>query len=187
VLYNRDSTIQKCLRKSALCTSQKNRFPVSHPDDCAIPSECPFVHCSIRPDNVPYCLDAWQTKHHPSGRRVFQFGPFTVSRSFCSSLHPSKRLNSPFGRLSVFDQASNSFQNYIWEDCCNRPDDVDFRPDALLLKVRIAIHIQSSGRLSAWSGRVHNKYGNCVLKINRPDAWSLVWKLLVADVRPLGR
>jgi hypothetical protein len=42
----------------------------------------------------------------------------------------------------------------------------------------------------SWSRRVLNRYGNCVLKINcsnghpfGPDARSLIWKLLVADVR----
>jgi hypothetical protein len=152
VLYNRDSIIQKCFRKSALCTSQKNRFPISRPDD------------------VPYRPDARQTKHHPSGRRVFPSRPFTVSRSFCSSLHPSRRLSSPSGHPSVFDQASDSFQNYIWEDCCNRLNNVDFCPEALFLKSRIVIQIQPSERLSAWSGRAFNRYRNCGFDFNRPDA-----------------
>jgi len=123
---------------------------------------------------VPYHLVARQTKHHPSGRRVFPSGPFTVSRSFCSSFHPYRRLSSPFRRPSVFDQASDSFQIYIWEDCCNRPDDVDFRPDALLLKARIAIQIQPCGRLLAWSRRTFNRYGNCGFDFNRSDAY-LSW------------
>jgi hypothetical protein len=167
VLYNRDSTIYKCFRKSTLCTSQKNQFPVSCPNDRATPSGRPSVHCSIRPD-------ARQTKHHLSGRRVFPSGPFTVSRSFYSSLHPSGRLSSSSERPSVFDQASDSFQIYIWEDCCNRPDDVDFRPDALLLKARIAIQIQPCGRLLAWSRRTFNRYGNCGFDFNRSDAY-LSW------------
>jgi len=33
-------------------------FPVSRPDDRAIPSRRPSVHCSISPDNVPYHPDA---------------------------------------------------------------------------------------------------------------------------------
>jgi len=171
---HRDSTIQKYFRDSALVTSQKNLFPVSRLDDRAIPSGRPSVNCSIRLDDVPYRPDARQTKHS-FGRRVFSSRPFTVSRSFCSSLHPSGRLSSRSGRPSVFDQASDSFQNYIWEDCCNCLDDVDFRPDALLLKVRIAIQIQPSGRLSAWSGRAFNRYGNCGFDFNRPDdclSWS---------------
>jgi hypothetical protein len=90
-------------------------FPVSRPDYCAIPSGHPDRPSIIRPDDVY----------------------FTVSRSFCSSLHPSGGLSSPSRRPSVFNQASDSFQNYIWEDCCNRP-----------------------------------------------DAQSLIWKLLAAEVRP---
>jgi len=43
------------------------------------------------------------------------------------------------------------------------------RPDALIHKGIIAIQIQPSGCQSAWSGRALNRYGNCVLKINRPD------------------
>jgi hypothetical protein len=52
---------------------------------------------------------------------------------------------------------------------------VDFRPDALLLKARIAILIQQSRRLSAWSGHAFNRYGNCGFDFNPPDAclsWS---------------
>jgi hypothetical protein len=57
----------------------------------------------------------------------------------------------------------------IWEDRCNRPDDVDSRPDALIHKASIAIQIQTSGRQSAWSGRACIKYGNCVHLIDRQD------------------
>jgi hypothetical protein len=46
----------------------------------------------------------------------------------------------------------------------------------------------------SWSGRTRIRYGNCVLKFSRPDApahgpdaQSLIWKLLTADVRPSGR
>jgi hypothetical protein len=73
------------------------------------------------------------------------------------------------------------------------------RPDAHLLKARIAIQISPSGRQSAlvqtrvqlygncrfdfnrpddclsWSRRAHSRYGNCVLKFSCPDAhppWS---------------
>jgi hypothetical protein len=196
MLFTGIPLFHKYFKDSALFTSQKNRFPVSHPDDLAILFGRPSVHCSMRPDDVPYRPNAPQTKHHSSGRRVFSSRPFTVLRSFCSRLHPSGRLSSSSRRPSVFDQASDSFQNYIWEDCCSRPEDVDFRPDALLLTARIAIQIQPSGRLSAWSrrsfnrygnygfdfihlddclslfGSVHSKYGNYVLKINRPDGHS---------------
>jgi hypothetical protein len=116
-----------------------------------------------------------QTKHHPSERRGFPSEPFTVSRSFYSSFHPSGRLSSPSGRPSVIDQTSDSFQMQIWEDCLNRPDDVVSLPDALIYKARIAIHIQPSGRLSAWSSRAFNRYGNFIFHFNCTDAclsWS---------------
>jgi hypothetical protein len=39
----------------------------------------------------------------------------------------------------------------------------------------------------SWSGCTHSRYGNYLLKNCRPDALSLIWKLLAADVRPSGR
>jgi hypothetical protein len=57
----------------------------------------------------------------------------------------------------------------IWEDCCNHPDDVDFRLDVLIHKASIAIQIQMSGHQSSWSGHACIKYGNCVHQNNSPD------------------
>jgi hypothetical protein len=59
----------------------------------------------------------------------------------------------------------------IWEDRCNRPDDVDskfrdFFPNC-------AFKIQTSGRQPSWSVRASYLYGNCVHLINRPDDHSL--------------
>jgi hypothetical protein len=80
----------------------------------------PIFPCRVRvgfAGRVKNCQPyARQTKHHLSKRRVFSSGPPTVSRSFCSSLHPSGRLSSPSRRLSVIDQASDSFQVQTWED-----------------------------------------------------------------------
>jgi hypothetical protein len=142
-------------------------------------------------------LAIWTTCHlvrmlicpllQPSGWRAIPSGPqtdqalsvrttltfvrtLTVSRSFYSSLHPSGRLSSQSGRLSVFDQVSDSFQVHLWEDWCNRPDDVDSHLDALLLKARISIQIQPSGCQLAWSERAFNRYGNCGFDFNRLDA-----------------
>jgi hypothetical protein len=58
----------------------------------------------------------------------------------------------------------------IWEDCCNRPDDVDSRSDALIHKASRAFKIQMSRCQSSWSGRASYLYGNCVqLKYDHPD------------------
>jgi len=85
-------------------------------------------------------------------------GPHTISRSFCASLHPSGRFSSTFGRLSVLDQFLISFQVPRKGRSINCPDDVVSRPDALLLKGRIAIQISPSGRLTVMvRTRVHQR------------------------------
>jgi hypothetical protein len=121
IFFNRDSTIQSTFRRLCTgCKSEDFRFPASRLNDV---SSRPDAHLSILPDVRTTCHTVRtpdKLKHHLFGRRGFPSGRFSVSRSFCSSLHPS-------GRLSVFDQASDSFQVQIWEDCCNRPDDVDSR------------------------------------------------------------
>jgi hypothetical protein len=119
---------------------------------------------------MPYRLDAKQTKHYPFGRRWLLFGPSLFREASTPALHPSGRLSSQSGCLSVIDQASDSFQVHLWEDWCNRPDDVDSHPDALLLKARISIQIQPSGCQLAWSERAFNRYGNCGFDFNRLDA-----------------
>jgi len=71
----------------------------------------------------------------------------------------------------VFDQASGFLsKTQIWEDRCNRSDDMDFRSDALIHKASIAIQIQTSGRQSSWFGRAKPLYGNYLQRtFNRPD------------------
>jgi hypothetical protein len=88
----------------------------------------------------------------------------------CSSLHLFGRFSSPYGRPSVFNQASGFLsKTQIWEDCCNRPNDVDYCLDVLIHKASIVIQIQTSGRQSAWSGSAFIKYENCVHQINHPE------------------
>jgi hypothetical protein len=81
----------------------------------------------------------------------------------------------------------------IWEDRCNRPDDVDSRPVELIHKASIAIQIQTSGRQSSWSGRACIKYGiacirstvrTTILLVRTREA--SIWKLLAANVQPSG-
>jgi hypothetical protein len=73
-------------------------------------SSRPNAHLSIVPAVRTTYHTVWtpdRPKHHPSRRRGFPSGHSFESRSFCSSLHPSKRLSSPSGRLLVIDQASD--------------------------------------------------------------------------------
>jgi len=75
-----------------------------------------------------------------------------------SSLNPSGRFSSTFGRLSVLDQFQISFQVPRKGRSINRPDDVVSRPDARLLKARSTILISPSGRLTVVvRTRVHQR------------------------------
>jgi hypothetical protein len=96
--------------------------------------------------------------------------PLCQEASSCSSLHQSGRFRSPSGTHSVFDQVSGFLsKTQIWEDCCNRPNDVNSRPDTLIHKASIVIQIQTSGRQPAWSERASIRYGNCMHQINRSE------------------
>jgi hypothetical protein len=61
------------------------------------------------------------------------------------------------------------FKAQIWEDRCNRLDDVDFPPDALIYKASRVFKIKTYERQFSWSGRTSYIYENCVHQINRPN------------------
>jgi hypothetical protein len=114
------------------------RFPVSRPDDQAIPSGRPSDHCSIRPDDVPYRPDYVHFRPDPPLCREVYIQLASVRTS-------QQHVQTPLGTRPV----SDSFQVPIKERSINRPDDVVSRPDARLLKARIPIQISQSGRQSA--------------------------------------
>jgi hypothetical protein len=101
-----DSTCQSIFRR--LCIAKKIedfRFLVSRLDDV---SSHPDAHLSTVPSVRMMCSsrpDARQTTIIRPEDVSFPSGPYTVSRSFCSSLHPSGHRSSPSGRLSVLEQS----------------------------------------------------------------------------------
>jgi hypothetical protein len=129
---NRDSIIQSTLRR--LCTEWKIEdfgFPVSYPDDRAIPSGWTSDHCSIRLDDVHFRPDpplCWE-----------------VSIQLASVWTSQQPVQTPLCTRLV----SDSFQVLVKERLINHPNDVVSRPDVCLLKARIAIQISPSGRQSA--------------------------------------
>jgi len=137
------------LENSALLTSQKISVPCQPSERHVIPSRRSSVHCFIRPDDVPYSPDAQTDQASFVRMTCFPVQTFTVSRSYCSSLNPSGRSSSPFGRLSVIDQLQIISKFNLRVDCFNRPDEVDSNLDALIHKARIAIQISPSGRQTA--------------------------------------
>jgi len=190
---------------SAQFASHKIRFPVRYPDDVSYRldahlSKVPAVRTTCHTVRTPICL-----KHHPSG-------PSPVSRSFKLIQLASVQTFQQHIQMTLSVRQASGFLSkaQLWEDRCNRPDDVDFRSDALIHKASIAIQIQTSGRRSSWSGRacikstiwmiipcsgrVKIRYENCVHQINRSDNHPLVrtretsiLKLLAVEVRPSGR
>jgi hypothetical protein len=71
--------------------------------------------------------------------------------------------------LSVRSAMRFLSKTQIWEDSCNRPDDVDSSSEALIHKASRAFKIQISGRRSSWPQRASFINGNCVHQIHRPD------------------
>jgi hypothetical protein len=114
---NRDSTCQSIFRR--LCTAKKIedfRFPVSRPDDV---SSRPDAHLSTVPSVRTTCSsrpDARQTSIIRLDDVSFPSGPYTVSRSFCSSLLPSGPLSIPPRRPSVIDQLQILSKFSMWKD-----------------------------------------------------------------------
>jgi len=109
MLFNRDSTIPKYFRR--FCTFWKSEIsvPCQPSGRCVILSGRSSVHSSSRSDRMTHRTTCHtirtpdRPKHHSSGRRGFPSGHSSVSRSFYSSLHPSGRLSSLSGRLSVIE------------------------------------------------------------------------------------
>jgi len=140
----RDFTIQSSLRR--LCT-----VPCQPPKQSSHPVRTPVRPSIIRPNDVRFRPDP------PLCREV--------SIQLASIRTSQQPVRTPLGTRPV----SDSFQVPIKERSINRLDDVVSRPDARLLKTRIAIQISPLGRLSAlvWT-RVQ-----------------LIWKFLIR-LQPFG-
>jgi hypothetical protein len=152
---------------------RKIRFPVSRPDDVssrpdsqlskalAVRRTCQIVRTHIK------------LKHHWSGRSGFPPGHSFVSRSFeLLQLASVRTIQQPIRTtLSVRSSFRISFQTQIWEDCCNRPDDVDSRTDTRASDMEIACI-----RTTVWT---------TIFLVQTREAF--IWKLLAADVRPFVR
>jgi hypothetical protein len=159
---------------SAMFTSQKIRFPASRSDD------------------VSYCPDAQLSK----ASSVWTTRTFRPDLPLCREASNLLQLASVRTTLSVRQASGFLSKTQLWEDRCNRPDDLDSHSDALIHKASIVIQIQTSGRRSSWSGRSSIRYGNYVHQINRqddhpigPDVRSLDMKITCSEsatVRTIG-
>jgi hypothetical protein len=100
ILFNRDSTIQKCFRRLCIVYKSEISIPYQLFGRRVIPSGRSSVHSSSRPDNVPYHPDARQTKAS-SKRRRFPFGHSSISRSFYSGRLSEIELQIFFSKANM--------------------------------------------------------------------------------------
>jgi hypothetical protein len=131
---NRDSAIQKSSRRFCTVYKLEKLDPFQPSGRRDIPFGRPTVQSIIRPND-----------------ENFLSGPSFVSRSFellqLASLRTfQQHIRTP---LSVLLDMGFLSKTQIWEDSCNRPDDVDSRLDALIHKVSRTFKIQMSKRQSS--------------------------------------
>jgi hypothetical protein len=172
------------------------RFLVSRLDDVssrpnAQLSKAPAVRTTFHTIRTLFRL-----KHHLSGRRGFPFGPSSTLRSFkLLSLHPSRCFNSPSGRLSVFDQASNFLSKIKYRKIATTVW-TTWIPVRTLYSLRQVCNSNSIIRTPVYhvpDVRSTNMKIACsrstvrtaILLVRTPVAF--IRKLLAADVRPSGR
>jgi hypothetical protein len=138
MLLNRDSAIQSASRRFCTIYKSEKSDPLQPSRRHDIPSRRPTVQSIICSDD----------ENFPSG-------PSSLSRSFELLQFPSVRTLQQHVRTTLSVRPAMGFpsKTQIWKDCCNRLDDADSRPDALIHKASIAFKIQTSGCQSSWSGR----------------------------------
>jgi hypothetical protein len=132
--FNRVSAILSASRRFCTIYKSENSIPCQPSGRRVIPFERPTVQSIIRPDD----------ENFPSE-------PSSVSRSVELLQLASVRTFQQHVRTTLSVQQASGFlsKTQLWEVCCNRPDDVDSRPDALIHKASIDFKIQTSERQSS--------------------------------------
>jgi hypothetical protein len=115
-------------------------------------SSRPDAHLSTVPsvqDDVFIPTGRQTDQHHPSGRRIFSVRTLHFIEKLLFQLASVWTSQQPIQKPISTRTVSDSFQVPIKGRSINRPDDVVSRPDARLLKARIAIQISPSRCQSA--------------------------------------
>jgi hypothetical protein len=169
MFLNRYSAIQNVSRRFCTVYKSEKSDPLQPSGRRDIPSGRPIVQSIIRPDDENFPSEP------PSVSRIFELLQLASVRTFQQHIRTTLSVRPAMGFPSKIQ---------IWEDRCNRPNNVDYHPDELIHKASIAFKIQTSGHQSSWSRRASIIYGNCVRQINRlnnhslgPDTWSLDMKI----------
>jgi hypothetical protein len=154
MLLKRDSAIQRSSRRFCTVYKSEKLDPLQQSGRRDILYGRPTVQSIIRTDN-----------------ENFLFGPSSVLRSFELFQLASIWTFQQHVRTTISVRPAMGFlsKTQIWEDRCNRPDDVDSLSDALIHKASCAIKIQMSGRQPLWSRSASYIYENCMHLINHPE------------------
>jgi hypothetical protein len=127
---------------SAQFPCQKNSVPCQS-------SGRPAVQSTSRLDNVSYRPDAHQTKAssvRTTWIPVWTFLCVEKLQTAPACICPDVLAAHPDDSQCSTKASGFLFKTQIWEDRCNRTDDVDFHLDVLIHKASITIQIQTSGR-----------------------------------------
>jgi hypothetical protein len=158
MLLNRDSAIQSASRRFCTIYKSEKLNPLQPSERRDIPFGRPTVQSIIRPDDEKF------PPRPSSVSKSFELLQLASVRMFQQHVQTTLSVRQTMGFLS---------KTQICEDRCNRSDDVNSRPGALIHKASNAFKIQTSGSQSSWSGSASIRYGNCVYQINRLDDHSL--------------
>jgi hypothetical protein len=102
------------------------------------------VRTMCPPVQTPICLLL-----HSSGRPASSVRTLHCIEKLLCQLAPSGRFSSTYGRLSILERFTDSFQVPRKGRSINRLDDVVYPPDAYLHKARIAVQNEPSEHLTA--------------------------------------
>jgi hypothetical protein len=126
---NRDSAIQSSSRRFCTVYKSEKLNPLQPSGRRDIPSGHPTVQSIIRQDDENF------SSGPSSMSKRFELFQLAFVRTFQQHVRATLSVRPAMGFLS---------KTQIWEDRCNRPNDVDSRPDALIHKASITFKIQMS-------------------------------------------
>jgi hypothetical protein len=162
MLFNRDSTIQSTSRRFCAIYKSENSIPCQPSGRCVILSGRPALQSFSHPDDMSYRPDTHQTKVSSVRTTWIPVQTFLCVeklRTAPACIRPDVSAARP-DDSQCLPSFRFSFQKQIWEDYCNRPDEVDSCPNVLLLKVSSQFKFNRLDASLPWSRRAYDRYGN---------------------------
>jgi len=162
MLFNRDSTIHKCSRVSALSASQEKLVPCQPSGRHVIPSGRSSVHSSSRLDNMPYGPDARQTKASSVRTKWISVQTLICIEKLLFQLASVRTTQQPV-RTTLSDRALDFLSKSKYEKIA-----ATVRTTWIPVRTRYSMRQESQVKFNRpdtslpSSGRALNRYENCV-------------------------